>query len=119
MYEDSSPIGSLVHLYFDGAFSRRELVRRVAGHTGSIAAAAAVLMSMGVAEAQQLACPDDVRVPEDAADLVMQDVQFPGDAGPIFAYMAQPRTDDPRSEEHTSELQSRLHLVCRLLIDKK
>src|SRR2546422_7882310 len=27
-------------------------------------------------------------------------------------------TDD-RSEEHTSELQSRLHLVCRLLLEKK
>src|SRR2546422_2008165 len=24
-----------------------------------------------------------------------------------------------RSEEHTSELQSRLHLVCRLLLEKK
>src|SRR2546422_7841030 len=30
--------------------------------------------------------------------------------------MATPRT---RSEEHTSELQSRLHLVCRLLLEKK
>src|SRR2546429_4268640 len=33
------------------------------------------------------------------------------------------RTDWPyrsyRSEEHTSELQSRLHLVCRLLLEKK
>src|SRR2546422_5881989 len=28
-------------------------------------------------------------------------------------------TDDVRSEEHTSELQSRLHLVCRLLLEKK
>src|SRR5687768_17904137 len=27
--------------------------------------------------------------------------------------------DRPRSEEHTSELQSRLHLVCRLLLEKK
>src|SRR2546429_2861061 len=27
--------------------------------------------------------------------------------------------DPPRSEEHTSELQSRLHLVCRLLLEKK
>src|SRR2546429_9402278 len=27
--------------------------------------------------------------------------------------------DDDRSEEHTSELQSRLHLVCRLLLEKK
>jgi len=94
MYEDDSPIGSLVHLYFDGAFSRRELVRRVAGHTGSIAAAAAVLANMGVAEAQQLSCASDVRVPSDAPDLITQDLQFPGDAGPLFAYMAQPRTDD-------------------------
>src|SRR3712207_8114168 len=26
---------------------------------------------------------------------------------------------EPRSEEHTSELQSRQYLVCRLLLDKK
>src|SRR5687768_18333750 len=31
-------------------------------------------------------------------------------------YKAQPLL---RSEEHTSELQSRLHLVCRLLLEKK
>src|SRR2546429_1140211 len=29
------------------------------------------------------------------------------------------REDLGRSEEHTSELQSRLHLVCRLLLEKK
>src|SRR2546428_10359067 len=29
------------------------------------------------------------------------------------------RVDDPRSEEHTSELQSRSDLVCRLLLEKK
>src|SRR2546422_1043528 len=29
------------------------------------------------------------------------------------------RSYGPRSEEHTSELQSRLHLVCRLLLEKK
>src|SRR2546429_6021634 len=28
-------------------------------------------------------------------------------------------TSTQRSEEHTSELQSRLHLVCRLLLEKK
>src|SRR2546422_3539811 len=28
-------------------------------------------------------------------------------------------SDGNRSEEHTSELQSRLHLVCRLLLEKK
>src|SRR2546422_4872031 len=30
-----------------------------------------------------------------------------------------PRGPPLRSEEHTSELQSRLHLVCRLLLEKK
>src|SRR3712207_6990744 len=29
------------------------------------------------------------------------------------------RFDDERSEEHTSELQSRQYLVCRLLLEKK
>src|SRR2546422_9123162 len=29
------------------------------------------------------------------------------------------RRQRARSEEHTSELQSRLHLVCRLLLEKK
>src|SRR5690625_5429797 len=29
------------------------------------------------------------------------------------------RRDEKRSEEHTSELQSRGHLVCRLLLEKK
>src|SRR5207253_1729403 len=29
------------------------------------------------------------------------------------------RANKPRSEEHTSELQSRGHLVCRLLLEKK
>src|SRR6185503_19526629 len=31
----------------------------------------------------------------------------------------QVRPNTVRSEEHTSELQSRLHLVCRLLLEKK
>src|SRR5687768_18318112 len=30
-----------------------------------------------------------------------------------------PQFKNIRSEEHTSELQSRLHLVCRLLLEKK
>src|SRR5256884_613391 len=30
-----------------------------------------------------------------------------------------PKEHGTRSEEHTSELQSRLHLVCRLLLEKK
>src|SRR3989449_6842684 len=34
-----------------------------------------------------------------------------------WVYRAAPNSR--RSEEHTSELQSRLHLVCRLLLEKK
>src|SRR2546429_2249916 len=33
--------------------------------------------------------------------------------------LARLRIPVARSEEHTSELQSRLHLVCRLLLEKK
>src|SRR5256884_7298343 len=33
--------------------------------------------------------------------------------------ISRPRQYFQRSEEHTSELQSRLHLVCRLLLEKK
>src|SRR5256884_5333192 len=33
--------------------------------------------------------------------------------------MERPQSSRMRSEEHTSELQSRLHLVCRLLLENK
>src|SRR3712207_6974132 len=33
--------------------------------------------------------------------------------------LASQRSDPSRSEEHTSELQSRQYLVCRLLLEKK
>src|SRR2546422_8359095 len=45
---------------------------------------------------------------------------------PAWHSLHRPRTESRgtrsrarRSEEHTSELQSRLHLVCRLLLEKK
>src|SRR2546429_2960613 len=38
---------------------------------------------------------------------------------PRPAPMAARTANSGRSEEHTSELQSRLHLVCRLLLEKK
>src|SRR5690349_23304352 len=46
----------------------------------------------------------------------LNDVDLPGDLGP-----AEHRDERPlgRSEEHTSELQSRRDLVCRLLLEKK
>src|SRR2546422_6515353 len=43
-----------------------------------------------------------------------------GLAGIFYLFLKDPRLDRfARSEEHTSELQSRLHLVCRLLLEKK
>src|SRR2546429_1383677 len=43
------------------------------------------------------------------------------DAGlaPLPEYFRAQDVPATRSEEHTSELQSRLHLVCRLLLEKK
>src|SRR2546422_818197 len=37
----------------------------------------------------------------------------------VFPGLGKPAPDRRRSEEHTSELQSRLQLVCRLLLEKK
>src|SRR3712207_7457549 len=37
----------------------------------------------------------------------------------IYTREMHPGDDVPRSEEHTSELQSRQYLVCRLLLEKK
>src|SRR2546422_5632077 len=40
-------------------------------------------------------------------------------AGPYARDPVATNLESFRSEEHTSELQSRLHLVCRLLLEKK
>src|SRR6266550_5451185 len=40
-------------------------------------------------------------------------------AATAFWWLANANASWSRSEEHTSELQSRLHLVCRLLLEKK
>src|SRR5438876_4242367 len=37
----------------------------------------------------------------------------------LWQYGPVPRKINERSEEHTSELQSPVHLVCRLLLEKK
>src|SRR2546429_7017599 len=56
---------------------------------------------------------DDVRERRGAAIMEIRWVlrQGPERRGPVLMVL--------RSEEHTSELQSRLHLVCRLLLEKK
>src|SRR5947208_6574835 len=41
------------------------------------------------------------------------------DADQVFGGPVRERSQQDRSEEHTSELQSPDHLVCRLLLEKK
>src|SRR2546429_6127552 len=53
---------------------------------------------MGLPCGQVLGCPRNVQMRASSSGLMMC---------------------SNRSEEHTSELQSRLHLVCRLLLEKK
>src|SRR6202522_3024397 len=47
----------------------------------------------------------------------MMSACLPGVSEPIE--VSSPAARAPRSEEHTSELQSPIHLVCRLLLEKK
>src|SRR3712207_7970880 len=44
---------------------------------------------------------------------------YPHDDDPILLLEIGGLVADDRSEEHTSELQSRQYLVCRLLLEKK
>src|SRR3712207_8176430 len=53
----------------------------------------------------------------EASFLASLRVQIEG-RGPFVEFLAD-QDYDARSEEHTSELQSRQYLVCRLLLDKK
>src|SRR5947209_13951991 len=54
-----------------------------------------------------------LRAAELSANAVMKATNVDG------VYTADPKRDAKRSEEHTSELQSRQYLVCRLLLEKK
>jgi carboxymethylenebutenolidase len=91
MNDRPNEIEELVHLYIDGAFNRRELVKRVAKHTGSAAAAVAALQAFGLPRRAAAQCVDDVRVPADAPDIETQTVEYLGPGGTVFGYLARPR----------------------------
>src|SRR6266436_3255117 len=62
--------------------------------------------------------PDSVRSANGAAAKMAAGNGSPALRNASTSATASPPPAD-RSEEHTSELQSRLHLVCRLLLEKK
>src|SRR3712207_8839181 len=61
----------------------------------------------GVGAAHRVERPGGGDVPRPQRQVALDHLQQPADVGPA------------RSEEHTSELQSRQYLVCRLLLEKK
>src|SRR3712207_8857519 len=61
---------------------------------------------------------DPVDAPFDGVDRLFGGA-FDGRGQLVRARRVQPRHVAARSEEHTSELQSRQYLVCRLLLEKK
>src|SRR3989449_8553605 len=72
-------------------------------------------VELGEGQARELAHGPEV---EEA----LRCVQIPrtrGTARGCFLELQLAQQQLSRSEEHTSELQSRLHLVCRLLLEKK
>src|SRR5205809_4720954 len=54
-----------------------------------------------------------------SSDLMLDLDVFQGPFDLLLALVMREEIELARSEEHTSELQSRLHLVCRLLLEKK
>src|SRR4051794_41445171 len=48
-----------------------------------------------------------------------KDSLTPGNSGSVCRHSVLAAPGELRSEEHTSELQSPVHLVCRLLLEKK
>src|SRR5690625_7077710 len=64
---------------------------------------------------------DRVELSSDLVDHYASSEEYATRSKPVIYYlrMNQTRNEALRSEEHTSELQSRGHLVCRLLLEKK
>src|SRR3989449_7201381 len=57
--------------------------------------------------------------PRAALRLPLRLKRVAGQREPVPVTLVTKNISSSRSEEHTSELQSRLHLVCRLLLEKK
>src|SRR5690606_42022493 len=63
--------------------------------------------------------PSRSRRPAAVAETAPEAGEAPVAEAPVDALPEEPAAASERSEEHTSELQSRENLVCRLLLEKK
>ena len=94
---DQERIEDLIHLYIDGAFDRRELLKRIARYTGSIAAAVAAVGPEIMAQtAIPSGTPANASVPEDAPDVQWSWIQYAGESGTLTGYFAYPRFETRR-----------------------
>jgi carboxymethylenebutenolidase len=84
------PVHNLLHLYEDGALTRRDLVSRLTKYTGSLAASAAVIQEAGLAQATAQACPAGVQVAENDPAVINQLLTVHGEAGPLYVYQSLP-----------------------------
>src|SRR3989442_11848736 len=90
----------------------RALEAELARHTGTrhaVLTSSATAALWMILRALDVKAGDEVLAPSHTAFPTIEAICFAG-AIPVFV---------ERSEEHTSELQSRPHLVCRLLLEKK
>src|SRR3989449_10577401 len=114
--------------YEEGRLTRREALKAIAGITGAALAAQMLEARAQAAPAGKLPASSAPLVAPDDPSIVAGIAEFPGEGVRLDGYLARPAQTGrfpvvlvchERSEEHTSELQSRLHLVCRLLLEKK
>jgi carboxymethylenebutenolidase len=90
--EIRNEVEDLLHLYEDGAFSRRDIVERLTKATGSLAAALGLLAGFAdIAEAQTPADNSDVRVAESDPAIDAKMIEFDGKAGKLMAYLVRPK----------------------------
>src|SRR3712207_8305305 len=83
-------------------------------HLGAMPEAVAAIMRHDPRPGDVFAINDPYSGGTHLPDITLVSTVAPGEAGEIIGYAV-----TRRSEEHTSELQSRQYLVCRLLLEKK
>ena len=84
------PVRSLLHLFEDGALTRRDLVARLTKYTGSAAAAIAAIEEAGLAQTSTASCPAGVQISENDPAVISQLLTVHGEGGPLFVYQSLP-----------------------------